>query len=47
MLSEPGIEIIRMPSVITAVRTAEEVGVEVQRMGPSIRVFAKLSPYSG
>jgi hypothetical protein len=47
MLSDPGIQIVRMPRVITAVGTAKEIGVKVQGMRPSIRVFAGLSPYSG
>ncbi|MDB5690953.1 MAG: hypothetical protein JWO81_16 [Alphaproteobacteria bacterium] len=47
MLSDPGVEIVRMPGIVTAVRATEEIGVEVQRTGPSIRVFARLSPYSG
>jgi hypothetical protein len=47
MLSDAGVEIVRMPRIITAVGAAEEVGVKVQMGRPSIRVFARLSPYSG
>jgi hypothetical protein len=47
MLGDTGVEIVRMPGIIAAVRATEEISVEVQRVGPSIRVFDRLSPYSG
>jgi hypothetical protein len=47
MLGDADIEIVCVPGIIAAVRAAQEIGVEVQGIGPSIRVFARLSPYSG
>ena len=47
MLGDAGIEIVGVPGIIAAVGAAQEVGVKVQWVRPSIRAFAKLSPYSG
>jgi hypothetical protein len=47
VLRDARFECIGMADIVTAVRTAEHIGVEAQTTCPSIRAFAVLSPYSG
>jgi hypothetical protein len=47
MLSDASVEVVGMSGIVAAVRAPQEISVKVQRIGPSIRVFAGLSPYSG
>jgi hypothetical protein len=47
MLGDAYVEIVGMSGIVAAVRATQEIGVEIQGVRPSIRVFAGLSPYSG